>query len=87
MQDQQLTGNLEDFADSLASISLGSRYTDSITGFSGVATSRLISMSEPEQILLESDSSHRWCPVNRLHDENDQPVISSSETVSSGSSS
>lgn len=82
----QLTGPLEEYADSLASISFGDSYTDSVSGFSGVATSRCISMSEPEQILIENDTGHRWIPANRLQDDSGTPVLSSSQSGVASSS-
>jgi len=80
VDDQFTTGPLEEYADSLASVSLGDKYTDSVSGFSGIATSRIISMSEPEQVLLENDSTSRWIPAIRIHDENSNPVLDTSSS-------
>jgi hypothetical protein len=75
--DQHLTGSIEEYAESLASVSFGDRYTCGVSGFSGVATSRLISMSEPELIHIENESGDRWIPANRLQDETGSPVLTS----------
>lgn len=63
---------------SLANIELGETYVDDVTGFSGKATSRLISISEPEIVHLSNETDERWVSVNRLKTEDGASVLETS---------
>lgn len=47
-------------------ITLGESYRDKLTGFNGKATSFVIVLEEPNQVLLENDMTTRWLPMGRV---------------------
>lgn len=67
----------------LSQFSLSETYMDGLTGFSGRCTSKISSLAESPQILLENDTSSRWLPISRVVDLTGQRVIEQTENVSS----
>lgn len=47
-------------------ITLGDEYVDKLTGFSGKATSFIIVLEEPNQVLLENEMASRWLTMGRI---------------------
>lgn len=84
MSDQDVSGGGS--YENLANISFGERYSDELTQFSGVATSRCISVDQPEMIHIENEQSNRWIPANRLVDSSGTPVLSVEEETATATS-